>query len=507
MLLHRRILFVLTVVLVPGSLGASSGYALYVRSDAYRNGIASSLGEFLSLPAEIAGVEPRSRVSRGFRGISLYLPGRETQIFAATRTVWQEVEREDRTVNELDVYDGWLQLGSSRMGEGNYRDVLRSGLAHDFAALNLGTVRFHDMDLRWRQPELRLEARRSEGVVTFEPDGSGNAQLEARTLNGVTVSEPILIRAAFVTGVDLVFHNIALHVPRMPISALALEDMTGAAVTHGWFDGSVSFRPSESEQVYTLRGTVDDARLEDFTRTLATGAIRGRADLDLTEARVARGRVLALAFSGKLSEIQLADLGKSLGAADLAGRAELTIGQCRFAAGALDFLNARAEVVDVPAEVITRLIGRGRITGAVRLRINSLLIEDEVLRHADIDVDVQPPAGAAGIIEREVVLAIAREAFDVDLGRVGEYLPASVEYARMGCKLIADGNELRIRGSHGADGQTVLTLRVFNRDVAVLDAPQRSYPLGDILERIRERIENYDVRTLLRRLQGDAPGD
>jgi len=502
MLWHRRILLALAILLTLGSLSTTTGYALYIRSDSYRNGVAEGVGAFLSLPTEIAGVVPRSHRSRGFTSIRLFMPGGQTQVFDAARAVWQEAEVNGAAVNELDVYDGWLRLGSRRMGEGNYADVLRGGLAHDFALLNLANVRFHDIDLRWRQPELRMEAANASGLVTFAPDGTGRAQLETRSLNGTTVDEPITIRATFQSGAELDFRNILLNVPRMPLASLALADMTGADITQGWYEGSVSFRPSDELQVYTLRGSVGEARLEDFTRMLPGGLVRGRVDLDLSEARVAPGRVLGLAFSGELKDIQIEDLAKRFGIGDLRGRAALSVARCAYTEGSLELVSAKADVQDVPAEAVTRLIGRGKITGTVRARVNSLLIEHDRLRHADISLDVQPPANGPGVIERAVVLALAREALGVDLGRMGDYLPETVEYARMGCRLIADGDELRVKGTHGAKGETVLTLRVLGRDVGVLDAPARTFPVGDLIERLRDQIDDYDTRELLRRLQG-----
>lgn len=502
MLWHRRILFALTLLGVTGSLALTGGYAYYIHSPAYRAEVARGVGEFLTLPTRIDGVEARTRSSRGFHGVRLYLPGGDTQIFESKRAVWQEAAADSGKVNELDVYDGWLQLGSPQVGEGGYTEVLRGGLAHDFTALNLANVRFHNIDLRWRQPKLHLEAQDADGLVTFQRDGTGQAQLETYTLNGTKVDEPITIRAAFRSGAELEFRNILLNVPRMPLGSLALEEMTGAPISQGWYEGTVSFRPDATQQVYTLRGAIEAARLEDFTRALPTGAVHGRLDVDLTEARVAPGQVLALAFGGRLEDIQVADLGRVLGVADLRGGAALTVARCAYAGGSLKLLSAKGDVQGVPAEAVTRLIGRGKITGVVRVKVNALLIEDDDLRHADVEIDVTPPEGAPGIIERAVVLAIAKEALGVDLGRVGDYLPESVEYTRMGCRLIADGDELRVKGSHGEAGETVLTLKVFGRELGVLDAPDRTFPIGGLIDEVRNRIAGYDRQELLRRLQG-----
>ncbi|HRX86365.1 MAG TPA: hypothetical protein P5572_15195, partial [Phycisphaerae bacterium] len=124
-----------------------------------------------------------------------------------------------------------------------------------------------------------------------------------------------------------------------------------------------------------------------------------------------------------------------------------------------------------------------------------------VLRHADVEIDVVPPKDAPGIIERAVVLALAKEALGVDLGRIGDYLPESVEYTRMGCRLVADGDELRVKGTHGDKGETVLTLKLFGREIGVLDAPDRVFPIGGLVDEVRNRLADYDSRHLLERFK------
>lgn len=501
MLLHRRILFVFACLLVLGSIGVTGGYAYYLRSDGYREGVARDVGTYLTLPTDIDAVTPLSHRSRAFTGVRLHLPGGDVQIFQSDRVVWREDERDGVPVNMLDVYNGWLLLGSDQIGRDDYKQLLQGSLAHDFTELNLAGVEFHNIDIRWHQPGLELETAGASGMVSFDADGFGRANLSSNTLNHTQVDEPIAIQALFVPGSELEFRHIALTVPRIPLASLALDDMLGAEVSKGWFDGTVSFKPTDARQVYTLRGSVGEARLEDLTRRLPTGPVRGRIDVRLSEAQVSPGELIALAFDGRVDAVQVGDIAKYFGAADLSGVASVRVRQCRYDAGRLDHLSASADATDVPADAITRLVGRGKITGIARVRVNAIEVADDELRHADIDIDVQPRPGEPGLIDREVILNVARDALGVDLGSIGNYLPDTVEYARMGCKLIVDGDELTVKGSHGSDGKTILTVKVLGRDVGVLSAPRQTFAVGPIIEKAREQIAKYDVREYLKKVR------
>ncbi len=500
MLLYRRILLAVTVLLVLGSLTSSLGYALYIRSDAYCASVARDVGQFMGLPTDIAGVEVLSSRSRGFLDIDMWMPGRTVQIFGCDRTIWSAVDREGEQRNALDVYDGWLLLGTGEFSRDDYRQILHSGLGHDFSTLNLAAVNFHDIDILWRQPDLKMQIHAASGDISFQTDGTGHANLVSHRINGTPVAEPIAIRATFTPGVELTFRHVALDVPRIPLRALGLDAVLGAPVRSGWFDGTVAFRPEGADNVYTLRGAVGDARLEDFTRRLAIGPVHGRVDINLNRANLAPGRLIALVFEGRLSDVQLGTLAAALGEPAIDGRLNLRVNQCRYANQRLEHLSVAGSVVDAPMSAVTALIGRGTITGNLKVTVNSILIEDDVLRWADVDIEVAPPAQSPGTIDRTLIAELARAALGVDLGAMADYLPDNVEYARLGCKLLVDGDRLHIKGTHGAAGDTVLTVKVLGRELGVLKAPSRTYPVSSLIDAAREHVADYDVRQYLRNL-------
>jgi hypothetical protein len=84
----------------------------------------------------------------------------------------------------------------------------------------------------------------------------------------------------------------------------------------------------------------------------------------------------------------------------------------------------------------------------------------------------------------------ARELIGLDLSSV---LPERVEYASLGAKLVIDGEVLRVRGTHGTDGRTILTVRALGRDLPIVKELDRTFPIGPLLAQIREKLATYDV--------------
>ena len=511
MLPHRKVLLLLCIVIVGGSLSSSLGYALYVRSGVYRHSVEEGVADYLRLPTDVGGVVPLSSRSRQFTGIKLWLPGRESQIFHCARAIWRAVQHNGESTNALDIHEGWFLLGTGEFSREDYQLMLRSGMGVDFSKLALSTLTLHDMAIVWRQPDFELQVTGTEGEVLFDGDGYGRAALVARTLNETEVSRPINIRALFTPGVSFQFHQVALEVPRIPLSSLALDGLLGTTITTGWFDGVLTYRQVDKQQLLSLRGAIGEARLEELTRQLPGGPLSGVVDINLNEATLTRERMLTLAFDGKLSDVHLGVLAPLLDQPDLEGHFDLAVHQARYEDDRLVYLNLSADAADVSMAAVTRLLGRGVITGMLRVTVNSLLIVDDAIVFGDIDLEVVPPDSGPGTISREAILFCATKALGLDLGRMADYLPETVEYARMGCKLLIDRDELTVHGSHGLDGQTILSVRLFGRELGVLRQPERPYPLADLIDLVRRRMEGYDVDRVRqwwgRRREAEGPGD
>jgi hypothetical protein len=354
------------------------------------------------------------------------------------------------------------------------------------------------MDVIWRQPDFELHVDQSHGEVKFDAGGGGRAHLAASRLNREEVELPINIQAQFTPGAGRQFHHVALDVPRISLTALNLQRFLGGQVTAGWFKGTLTYREQEDVPSLSLRGSIGDARLEELTRRLPGGPWHGRADIDIYEATVSRRRLLSLNFDGELRDIRLGDLSTLFNQPELDGRINLCVQQARYRDDRLIHLSGFADATNVSMAAVTRLLGHGEITGDLRVTVRSLLIEDNDLRRAEVDLEVIPPVKESGTIDREMILYAAEKVLGVDLGRAGQLLPERVEYAKLGCKLIVDGDVLTVRGLHGADGRTILTVRVFEQELGLIRQTDEAYPVADVLEHIRRRIADYNVEEFMK---------
>lgn len=511
MLLHRKLLLVASCVLVIGSLCASLGYAVYLRSDAYRDRVETKVGEFLKLPTEIGGVSPWSRASRLFHDVSVWLPNRQEQIFSCRRAIWRTVNDQDEASYALELRQGWFLLGTGEFSRSDYQAMLEGGLGRDYGALRLRQVRLDDMEVHWRQPEFEMRIAGASGEVNLSDRSRGSASLSARRLNDAQVDGPITIDAEFTPGARLVVQRAELEVPRVPLSALGLERALGSEITAGWFAGTLSIFDHQDENGPRLRleGAIGEARLEELTARLSTGPVHGTGDLTIDQAVIVDGDLRELVFRGQLGGIRLSDAAALLSEPDLDGTIDLRVRRAEYRANLLEHLSASGDATDVSLTAVTRLIGRGVVTGKLQVKIDSLVIENEKVRWADIRLDATPPADQPGRIDREIVVQTAERVLGVELGMVGDYLPASVEYARMGCRIRVDGDELTVLGSHGKNGSAILTVRVLGREIAVLHAPKRTFSVDSLVQTVRRQIATRELDRIRQwwreRQNGDKP--
>lgn len=492
MLRHRLILLILTVVLVVGSVSGTIGYALYVRSDTYRHATERDLSALLNLPVEIGGISPLSFSSREFSGVRTWLPQRQTQVFACDRAVWREVTRGGHLQYALDLHDGWLLVGTGSWTRTDYDAILKSGLGLDFADLALAEVHIDDVDFRWDHPDFQLSARQAVGEVLFDKNGTARASLISRRLNEHSTREPINIHATFVPGAGLQFEEVVLDVPALPMAALGLDKLLGGPVTLGTFAGRVVYR-EDDRPVLDISGSVDDARLEELTRQVIGGPFRGAVNVAVDQAEFVDRKLRRLRFRGRLHDVHLADLLPVLRSPGVTGRLTLDVAQFDARDGHIQRLNLSGEAADLPLEPLAAALGYGRITGQLHVRIHSLSVVDDSLRAADVDLIVTPPTDGPGTISRELIQRMVQELLSIDLSRV---LPNEVEYTELGAKLLVSGDRLTIRGTHGADGTTILTVKLLGQEWGLIDQPDRSFEIGDVVAQARQWLEQQDIREL-----------
>ncbi len=498
---RKKIVLAACVLVVCGFVVSIICHSLYLRSDRYRVSVEQSVAHLLGMPIEIGRVVPLSGSSQGFEDIRVYLPSRDEQIFQGDWATWTAIEKGPVQTGSLELVGGWFLLGTGEFSRDDYRAMLQGGLGHNFQAMSVSSVTLDDVDIVWRQMDFELSVDGANGEVVFEEDGTGEAGLTARVLNGETVADPIHIRALFTPGSPVEFHSITLDVPEISLTGVGIEEILGSRASTGSFGGTVTYRQRDDTPIVTVRGSLRDARLEELTEKVPSGPWHGTANIDVSEAVVACEEIEKISFSGELSDVRMQDLAGLLGQPDLTGTVSLSVEQLRYADGQLRYLSAAAEAADVSMAAVTRLIGHGVITGTLLVKVNSIVIVDGTVRWADISLDVIPPADQPGTIDRDMILFAGSEILGVDLGSARKYLPEAVEYVRLGCRLLVENDKLTVAGTHGADGKTLLTVRLFGQELGIIRQPRRVFAVSDLLDYIRRKAADYDVQHIRRILK------
>ncbi len=498
---RQWILAVLTVGLVAGSLAATIGYALYLRSDWYRTSVERELSAFFQLPSEVGSVVPLSTTSREFRNVAVWLPDRRARVFQCGRAIWREGRRDRRSSYELEIHDGRFLIGTERWQPSDYRRVLRSGLAHDFAELNLDQVRVVNVDFACQRPDLQLAVRQATGVITFEQYGRGHATLNSHWLNQTYINNPIDVAARFSPSEDVTIDEVTLRLPAVPVVALGLGRLVGGEVTHGRFAGTVTYAEQAGQYIAELQGYAADVRLAELTARLPTGPLRGRASVFIDHARIVGGRLDELRFRGSLSELDLSSFGTFLRQPIAGGTAQLEVHQAHLRGRSIEQFSASGSVVGMDLETITRLIGQGTVTGTLVARIRSLEIAHDDLVSADVELHADPPEGSPGMIDTELLMVGIEQAFAMRLRSVLPdwlELPDQVQYAKLGARLVVANGKLRVLGTHGPEGRTILSIKLFGRELPLVPQPEQEYDLVPFLSGLRHRAKEYNVQELRR---------
>ena len=128
---------------------------------------------------------------------------------------------------------GWLMIGRLGWATDDYRLLLRSGFAHDFAALRISEINVQDIDFRWVHPSFTLTAPAADGVVFFDEPGQGRAVLTVNKLNDAAADEPIHVSAWFTPGSGMRFQKVEVRMGRIPIGPLGLDALAGGPISRG----------------------------------------------------------------------------------------------------------------------------------------------------------------------------------------------------------------------------------------------------------------------------------
>ena len=468
-------------------------YALRLRSDGYRLSLADEVSKWMGMRITIGQVQPRSWDRRSFGDIEAFLPMTGEKIFTSRSATWIENQNSGETGSTLKLKDGWLLVGTSRWSASDYQQMLEGGLAHDYRKLGLSEVHIENLDLRFVHPPLEFRAGATTGVIIFDDSGDGRASLNCARLNGLEVSEPVNIVSRFTPGEYLTFHEVRLTVPEMPLASLGLDDLLGSRPASGTFEGTITYKPTKRCEQITVSGAVREARLADLTRMVAGGPFEGVVDIVVDSACFRDGKLTNLTLHNSLEGLPLSDIIPDLADGSPLATLKLQVDRLVWTEGKLAYLSTRGKCENVPLESLSRLVGKGEITGSARLNIRSLLIVDDELRFADLDLIADPHAGAPGTIDRALLAQLAQRFLGVDLSAV---LPEQVEYLRLGVNLVVDRGMLKLYGTHGHQNRTILTVDVAGHPFPLLTEPEQSFDVSNLLGKAQGYVTKLDLDTL-----------
>jgi len=489
LLRRRRRLVLLVLIVVGGSVWFSAAYALYLSSDYYRDAFTRRLSEQVGLTVTCRDLRRVDWTARELTRLRATLDD-GAPVFECDRALWSRGDAELQEGFVLDLIDGWMLVGDADWPASRYEKLLRSSLGQNFAAMSLSRARLRDIDLKFATPIGVLSLADTRGVVNLDPDGEAVASLDGFELNGVAVDEPMNIAARFTPGDDLTFSQAALTIPGVPLRAFAFYDPNVDAGTPGSFDGFISYELSKQARIVDLVGAVREADLAALTRGMPSGPIRGRIELDIRQARFEDESLEVLRASGRAVELHLSDVASELAANDVPATLSLDVADVRWKRDTIEYLKTTGEARNVSLEALTSLAEAGRVTGTARLDIESLTIVDDRVTHADVTMEAEAPPDGPGTIDRAVLAYAATQWFGMDLSAI---LPAEVTYERLGVRVIIEGDDLRVTGTHGADGSTILTVRLFDSPVELLSAPERVFPAPDVVDLARSLLADLQL--------------
>lgn len=470
-----------------GSLSGTLGYTLYMRSDAYLRTSERKLAAYLDLPVRLGSVTPRSLRTRQYDHIVVYLPDGQTLALECQRAVVRLTPtRESPDAYELELAGGTCELSARTWLRREYRRALESGLRPSFDAGGPSRIEFADMDVSLVRDALRLSLRDAGGVIAFETGETAHAAALCRNLNGHVVRDDVRLFARFSPrGAGSVRVDQAeLIVPRLPLASLRAAD---GVQPSGEFEGRIAYSELDEQRVTRIAGSCYGVNLADWTAGVTPVAWSGRCNaLEVVECRFRDQTLERLVLRGHLADARLADPLAPLGLADLGGDLTLDLGWLEFShSGGIERLIAAGRCTDLSLEAFTRQLGWGEMTGMLRVVISDLEIRDNHINRlvADIRIDDQLPGPhrVSGRLIRELVSRIIK----INLPPV---LPESVEFSRLGFRLDVQDEILHVFGSHGPREKTILTARLFGRDVPLITEPEQSFDLAPWLDQVRNQL-------------------
>ncbi len=487
---RRYIAFGVLVLLTLGSLATTGAYAWYLRSGRYRRHCSQYLSQSLGLPSEIGKVVPRSFSSREFEDVSVWLPERRSKaLFCQHALLTVTPQPQNREAYEIELLGGTCEVSTRTWLREDYRRMIESGLKPGFDPGGPQRVRFTGMDLRFEHDRFRGSLEHAHGVVVFEDPHHGWASIECQSLNGWIAPEPATLHAQFSPQADGIrIDGLKLHVPKLPVKALRLGELLGVPIQSGTFSGQLTYQEMDGVRRATLSGTCYDASLAQWTAGLTSRPWRGTcAELELQELTVENGRPQRMAFRGVLTGVVLGDLLAPLGLGDIGGELVLRVREVKLSPAGIDRLVASGQCTGVLLSKVTPALGLGQMSGTASLKLTDLTIDHNRLGSLDATIQVEDN-GEPKWIEGKLLTRAVGSVLKVKLPPI---LPERIEYSQLGCRLEVRDESLHVFGTHGEREQTILTVRLLDRDVPLLFEPERAFDLTGWLDQLRTQATAY----------------
>ncbi len=493
---HRKAILVLAIILTGGSLGFTTVYGLRIGSDSHRRQVEQELTAFFELPCEVGGISARTFASRAFEDVVIYLKDRRDKVFLCETAIWHDIDRLGELESKLELLNGVLLLGSDKWQGGDYRHLIQAGLGHDFEALDLDEVTMSGFEVAFARGSFSLRCREVSGSIDLSDAEEGIARLNAYELNGLAVPDGVRIHARFSPRNGVEVKELILSLPEVPLASVGLGEALGGRVSQGRFAGRVQYLDGAGEErpEVWVRGDLVDADLAELTRGMPLGPFRGTFSVNVHAARVSDSVITHFQGRGRIHDLSFDAFAPLLGLDALSGSASFDFDQVDLALGRINRLRVSGLVKGISLRQILPSWGNGSASCRLAVRVHNLDVEGETIRSADVQITAIPPIGEPGMIDRTLLLGVAERLFDFSwpAGLPQRFLPERLEYTEFGMRLLVQDNQLRILGTHGVDGDTILTLRVFGKPFGLVKEQSGVIDLGPHIAEFLRRRRSYD---------------
>jgi len=485
----KRLLVVAVLAVITfGTLALNGGYAWYLRSDRYRRSCAAALSDELVLPADIGRVVPRSRDSREFLDVRIWLPHRRDEAaFCRSAVLTRTPTPEAPEACELDLKSGCCEISTRTWLREDYRFMLESGLRPGFDPNGPRRVVFRGMDLTFERDRFRASLNDASGVVDFADPHLGRATITCTELNGYSTADPATLHAEFSPqpfGIQL--DRIELIVPELPIEVLDLHNLADLPIHSGSFTGRLVYREIGDDRELSVAGKTFDVPLAECTAAFLENPWRGKArEIELEELSLANDMLQRVRFRGVLTDAILGDMLAPWGLAEAGGDLTLHVQAANVSPIGIERLVAAGRCTGIDLNHLSDALGMGHMSGQARIIIDDLTIKQNRLEALDIVIAVEPPADGTNWIERELVSEVLRRTIGIPLP---SFLPERFEYTQLGVRLQVRDEELYVFGTHGPHEKTILSVNIAGREFAAVVEPEKPIDLSGPLEQLRAQL-------------------